>query len=198
VDSLALAFSSGWASGVNSYLVVLVLGIADRVAGLEQVPDALGRWEVLAAAGLLYAWEFVADKIPYLDSGWDMISTAIRPVVGAVIGVLIAGDSASLDAVLGGTVGGGSALASHAVKSGTRLAVNSSPEPFSNISLSVGEDLTVLAVVWFAIEHPYAAAGVAGALLLVGLVVLWLAIRTIRRGWQRFRGWRARRVAEAT
>ena len=188
MESLSLAFSSGWASGVNAYLVVLVLGIADRVGGFADIPDALGRWEVLAAAAFMYVMEFVADKIPYVDSTWDAISTAIRPTVGAVLGVLIAGDADSLDQAVSGTVGGGTALASHLVKAGTRLAVNASPEPVTNIGLSVVEDAVVLGVVWFAIEHPVAAAAIAAVLLAIGLVVLYLAARLIRRGWRRWKG----------
>ena len=187
MESLALAFSSGWASGVNAYLVVLVLGIAERVGDLAQVPDALGRWDVLAAAGFLYAMEFVADKIPYIDSTWDAISTAIRPTAGAVIGVLLAGDASTLDQAVLGVVGGGTALLSHAVKAGSRLAINSSPEPVSNVLASLTEDVAVLAVVWFAIEHPRAAAGIAGVLLAGGLVVLYLVARLVRRGWRRWR-----------
>ena len=76
---MPLVVSSGWASGVNAYLLVLVLGLADRIAGLTQVPDVLGRTDVLVIAGVLYAVEFVADKVPYLDSTWDAVSTAIRP-----------------------------------------------------------------------------------------------------------------------
>jgi hypothetical protein len=190
-----MAFSSGWASGVNAYLVVLVLGIADRVDNFEQIPDELGRWEVLAVAALMYAFEFVADKVPYVDSVWDVVSTLIRPLVGGVVGVLLAGDSTEISGLLGGSVGGASALASHAVKAGTRLAVNTSPEPASNIGISIGEDVVVLALVWFAIEHPYIAAGIAGALLLIGLAVLYLAIRAIRAGWRRLQAWRARRTA---
>ncbi|WP_418060106.1 DUF4126 domain-containing protein [Pimelobacter simplex] len=197
MESLALAFSSGWASGINSYLVVLVLGLADRFGSFASIPDVLGRWEVLAVAAVLYAFEFVADKIPYVDSAWDVVSTAIRPLVGGVVGVLIAGDSASINELVGGVVGGGSALASHSVKTGTRMAVNTVPEPFSNISISVGEDVAVLAVVWFAIEHPYAAASIAAVLLVAGLVLLWLAWRTVRRGWLRFRAWRERRTGRA-
>ena len=79
MDLLPLVFSSGWASGVNAWLVVLVLGIADRLVGFEQLPDALGRWEVLAAAAVLYAVEFVADKVPWVDSAWDGVSTVVRP-----------------------------------------------------------------------------------------------------------------------
>lgn len=190
-----MAFSSGWASGVNAYLVVLVLGIADRIEDFEQIPDELGRWEVLAVAALMYAFEFVADKVPYVDSVWDVVSTLIRPLVGGVVGVLLAGDSTEISGLLGGSVGGASALASHAVKAGTRLAVNTSPEPASNIGVSIGEDVVVLALVWFAIEHPYIAAGIAGALLLVGLAVLYFAIRAIRAGWRRLQAWRTRRRA---
>src|SRR3954452_24967320 len=131
MGALAFVFSSGWASGLNCYLVVLVLGISDRVHDTEQVPNVLARWDVLAVAAFMYAMEFVADKIPYVDSTWDVVSTAIRPTVGAVIGVLLAGDADTLDQAVSGTVGGGTALASHLVKAGSRLAVNASPEPFS-------------------------------------------------------------------
>ena len=187
MDSLARAFSSGWASGVNCYLVVLVLGISDRVGGFADVPDVLGRWDVLAVAFVLYAFEFVADKIPYVDSTWDVVSTAIRPTAGAVVGVLIAGQADSLDEAVLGVVGGGTALLSHLAKAGGRLAINSSPEPVTNIAASVAEDVTVLAVVWFALENPRAAAAVAGLLLAAGLVLLLLLARLVRRGWRRWK-----------
>jgi hypothetical protein len=187
VESLPLVFSSGWASGVNAYLVVLVLGIADRVGGLSQVPDVLGRWDVLTVAFFLYAMEFVADKIPYLDSTWDVVSTAIRPTVGAVIGVLIAGDADTLGQAVAGVVGGGTALLSHAVKAGSRLAINASPEPVTNVTASVVEDVAVLGVIWFAIENPRAAAAIAAVLLAGGLVMLYLLGRLIRRGWRRWK-----------
>jgi hypothetical protein len=187
VESLPLVFSSGWASGVNAYLVVLVLGIADRVGGLSQVPDVLGRWDVLTVAFFLYAMEFVADKIPYLDSTWDVVSTAIRPTVGAVIGVLIAGDADTLGQAVAGVVGGGTALLSHAVKAGSRLAINASPEPVTNVTASVVEDVAVLGVIWFAIENPRAAAAIAAVLLAGGLVMLYLLGSLIRRGWRRWK-----------
>lgn len=188
MDSLALVFSSGWASGVNAYLVVLVLGIADRVGDVAGIPDALGRTDVLLAAAVMFALEFVADKVPYLDSAWDAVSTVIRPTVGAVVGVLIAGDAATLDQAVAGAVGGGTALLSHTVKASSRLAINSSPEPVSNVAASLAEDVTVLALMWFAVEHPRAAAAIAGVLLLVGLVVVYLVARLVRRGWERLRG----------
>jgi hypothetical protein len=187
MDALALTFSSGWASGINAYLVVLVLGIADRVGSYADIPDVLGRWDVLAAAGFMFAMEFVADKIPYVDSTWDAVSTAIRPTVGAVIGVLLAGDAASLDQAVLGVVGGGTALLSHLAKAGGRLAVNSSPEPVTNIGASLTEDATVLGVVWFSLEHPQAAAAIAGVLLLAGLGLLLVLSRLVRRGWRRWK-----------
>jgi Domain of unknown function (DUF4126) len=188
VEALPLVFSSGWASGINAYLVVLVLGISDRLHNVEEIPDALGRWDVLAAAGFLFAMELVADKIPYLDSTWDAISTAIRPTAGAVIGVLMAGDATTLEAAVLGVVGGGTALLSHLVKASTRLAVNSSPEPASNVAVSVGEDVAVLSVVWFAIDHPRAAAAIAAVLLIAGLVLTFVVGRMVRRGWRRWKG----------
>ena len=187
MDALPLVFSSGWASGINAYLVVLVLGIADRVGGFSQIPDALARWDVLAAALLLYAMEFIADKIPYIDSTWDAISTAIRPTVGAVIGVLLAGDASSLDQAVLAVVGGGTALLSHLVKAGSRLAINSSPEPISNVVASVTEDFAVVGVVYFAINHPRAAAAIAAVLLVSGLARLYALARVVRRGWRRWK-----------
>jgi len=188
VGALAFVFSSGWASGLNCYLVVLVLGIADRVHDTTQVPNVLQRWDVLAAAAFMFAMEFVADKIPYIDSTWDAISTAIRPTVGAVVGILIAGQADSLNGAVAAAVGGGTALASHAVKAGTRLAINTSPEPLSNVAASVSEDVAVLGVVWFAIQHPRAAAAIAALLLAGGLILLYALAKLVRRGWRRWKG----------
>ena len=188
MEALSLAFTSGWASGINAYLVVLVLGFADRVGDVEEIPDALGRWDVLAVAGFLFAMEFVADKIPYIDSTWDAISTAIRPTVGAVIGVLLAGDASTLEQAVVGVTGGTTALLSHLVKAGGRLAINTSPEPLSNVAASVTEDLTVLGVVALAVAHPRVAAAIAAVLLVAGLVVTYHLAKLIRRGWRRWKG----------
>jgi len=96
VDLVPLVFSSGWASGVNSYLVVLVLGIADRIGDFASLPDTLGRTDVLFAAAALYALEFVMDKIPHVDSTWDVISTVTRPAIGTAIALLVSGDATSV------------------------------------------------------------------------------------------------------
>lgn len=182
-----MTFSSGWASGINSYLVVLVLGLADRFGTVDEIPDVLARWDVLAVATFFYAMEFIADKIPYIDSTWDAISTGIRPTTGAVIGVLLAGDATSLEQAVLGVVGGGTALLSHLVKAGGRLAINSSPEPVTNVAASITEDVAVLGVVWFSVQHPQAAAAIAGVLLLLGLVMLVVVGRLVRRGWRRWK-----------
>src|SRR5689334_11936568 len=129
MDLLPLVFSSGWASGVNAYLAVLVLGLAERFGTFSDLPDALGRTDVLIAAAVMSAVEFVTDKIPYVDSTWDAISTVIRPTIGTVIALLVSGDATSLEQAGYAAVGGGTALASHLVKAGGRLAINTSPEP---------------------------------------------------------------------
>ena len=187
VDLLPLVVSSGWASGVNAYLVVLVFGIADRVWSLAEIPDVLARTDVLVVAGGLYAFEFVADKIPYIDSTWDAISTAIRPTVAAVIAVLLAGDASTLEQAVLAVVGGGTALASHGVKAGLRLAINTSPEPVTNSATSVAEDVSVAGVVLLALAHPWLALVVCLLLLALGVTTLFLLVRRIRRGWRRWR-----------
>jgi hypothetical protein len=182
-----MVVSSGWASGVNSYLVVLVLGIAGRT-GVDGIPDALTRTDVLVVAGVLYGMEFVADKVPYIDSTWDAISTAIRPTAGAVIALLLAGDVSSLEQATYAVLGGGTALASHGVKAGLRLAVNTSPEPVTNVGTSVLEDVTVVGVLLLAVAHPWIALAVSLVLLVAGVTLVLLLVRRIRRGWRRWKG----------
>ncbi len=187
MELLPAVFSSGWASGVNAYLVVLVLGLFGRFTGADGVPEALTRTDVLVVAAVMYAIEFVTDKIPYVDSVWDSISTLIRPTVGAILGVLLAGDASSLQQATMGVVGGGSALASHLVKAGIRLAVNGSPEPVSNATVSVGEDHTVAGVAALVVYHPWWALGISATLLVTGVAAVILLVRWVRRGWRRRR-----------
>ncbi|MDQ0602494.1 UDP-N-acetylmuramyl pentapeptide phosphotransferase/UDP-N-acetylglucosamine-1-phosphate transferase [Streptomyces canus] len=181
VSVLPLVFTSGWASGINAYAVVLLLGLFGATGLSDDVPETLQRPEVLITAVVLFLCEAVADKIPYVDSAWDSVHTLIRPAAGAWIGAVLAGQSGSLNDAVAGLVGGSTALASHAVKAGTRMAVNSSPEPFSNVIVSLAEDLGVAGIVTFAIFHPVAAASIAAVLLVGGLVILVFLISRIRR-----------------
>ncbi|MDH6216409.1 DUF4126 domain-containing protein [Streptomyces pseudovenezuelae] len=178
---LPLVFTSGWASGINAYAVVLLLGVFGATGLTDDVPEAMQRPEVLVTAGVLFLIEAVADKIPYLDSAWDSVHTVIRPVAGAWVGALLAGQSGSMNDVVAGLVGGSTALASHTVKTGTRMAINTSPEPFSNVIVSLAEDLGVGGIVTFAMFHPQAAAIIAAVLLVAGLTVLIFLISRIRR-----------------
>ena len=180
MDTLPLVFSSGWASGVNAYATVLLMGLLGRFGGVDAVPEGLQRTEVLLAAAALFAVEFVADKIPYVDSAWDSIHTVIRPTIGATIAVLLAGDAQNLNEAVAASVGGGTALASHGVKAGIRLAINASPEPFSNIILSLLEDATVMGIVVLALAEPWLAAFIAAVLLVMGVTIVLLIARTIR------------------
>lgn len=184
---LPLVFSTAWASGVNAYLVVLLLGLADRISELEQIPDQLARTDVLIGSAALFVLEFVVDKVPYLDSTWDAVSTLIRPTIGAVLALLISGDATSVEQAAYVVLGGGTALASHAVKAGGRLAINTSPEPLTNVAVSLGEDVTVLGVVLLAINHPWLALIAAVLLLVGGTAALILLLRVVRRGWRRWR-----------
>ncbi|WP_433021867.1 DUF4126 domain-containing protein [Kribbella sp. CA-294648] len=198
MEALPLAFTTGWASGINAYACVLILGLLGRFADVDDIPTALTSNGVLIAAGVLFAFEFVADKIPYIDSAWDTISTVIRPTVGAIIAALLAGEASTLNQAVIATTGGVVALLSHLVKSSLRLAINTSPEPVTNIAASSGEDVAVAGVVTLAAFHPTAALIIAAVLLLLGFVAVFFAFRAIRRGLARFRAWREKRSNPAT
>ncbi|MFF4605470.1 DUF4126 domain-containing protein [Streptomyces sp. NPDC001339] len=181
---LPLVFTSGWASGINAYAVVLLFGVLGATGVSDEVPAALQRPDVLIVAGVLFLCEAVADKIPYVDSVWDAVHTVIRPVAGGVVAALLAGHQGSLPELAAGAVGGSTALLSHLVKAGTRIAVNTSPEPASNFVVSVLEDLGVAGLIAFAVFHPVAAAVIAGTLLAAGItlvIVLWSRIRRYLR-----------------
>jgi uncharacterized membrane protein YidH (DUF202 family) len=196
MEALPWVFSSGWASGINSYAVLLVLGLAGRFLGVDDVPTALTRTDVLVAAGILFAIDAVADKIPYLDSAWDVVHTAVRPTIGAVLGVLLAGDASTLEQAVLAVAGGTSALVSHLVKAGLRAAVNTSPEPASTIVVSTAEDVTVAGVVAASLLNPWLAAAVALFLLLVGMTIVLLLLGRVRR-YRRDRQARRRRGLDA-
>jgi hypothetical protein len=194
---VSLIFTSGVASGVNSYLAVLVLGLIGKYGHIAAIPPVLERTDVLAAAAVLYIGQFVVGKIPMLDSVWDVVHTALRPVVGGAIGVVMAQhtDASSAATIAAAALGGGSALASHTVKTGVRVGVNASPEPFSNIIASLLEDLGVAGVLSWAVFHPVAAAIITAMALIIGIVLLVLLASRIRRIWLRRREARLRRRA---
>jgi len=192
---VSLIFTSGVASGVNSYAAVLVLGLLGRFGHVAAIPPVLERPPVLAAAAVLYFGQFVVGKIPVLDSVWDVVHTALRPVAGGAIGVVMAqhAQANSTAVIAAAALGGGSALASHVVKTGMRVGVNTSPEPFSNIVASLAEDLGVAGLVSFAVFHPVTAAIAAAVVLAAGIALFALLASRIRRAWRRRRDARLRR-----
>lgn len=184
MEVLPWAISGGWASGISAYAVVFLVGLLGRLDWFDG-PAVLARTEVLVLFGVLTAVEFVADKVPYVDSAWDAVHTVIRPVIAAVLGVLIADDASTLGQAFTAAGMGATALVTHLSKAGIRLAVNGSPEPVSNATVSATEDAGVVGVVALAAANPWLAAGVA-LVFLVAMVVAaaWLG-RRARRGWRR-------------
>lgn len=189
MDLITLGRTLGFsfAAGVNLYATVAILGLASRYGWVSLPPQfqAFNNDIVIGAAVVMYLIEFFADKIPYVDSLWDVIHTAIRPVGGALIAVTTLGEASptveALVALLGGTVAAGS----HLTKTSTRAAANASPEPFSNWFLSIGEDLFVVGLGFLALKYPVAALVVAAVLLIVIVVFAAVIIRKVRRWFRR-------------
>jgi hypothetical protein len=178
--SIGILAGSGWASGINLYLVTLLLGFA-RHAGWGEVPEVFGRTDLMIVAGILFAIEFVADKIPYVDNAWDAINTVVRPLGAAAIGAVIVGDASSIAAAVGAVVAGALALNAHAAKASTRVAVNASPEPVSNIALSLFEDVSVVGLMMLALAYPWLTVLVVAVLVVAAAALtLWL-FRILRR-----------------
>ena len=186
MEPFAYAVSGGWASGISAYATVLILGVAGRT-GLADTPDLLQRTDVLVVMALFTAIEFVADKIPYADSLWDTVHTVVRPIVAAVLGWTFVTDGSSAEQFAVATVSGGVALLSHSAKAGIRLAINTSPEPASNVAVSTAEDAVLLGVLLLATQYPWLAAGAALAVLIVMLTTMIMIARRARRGWRRLR-----------
>lgn len=186
MDVIGLIAGSGWASGFNLYLVTLLLGLAGRL-GWADIPDVLARTDVIAVAGVLFVVEFFADKVPYLDNLWDAIHTFVRPIGAAALGAVLAGDSNSIGTALGAIVAGALALDAHAAKATTRVVANTSPEPVSNIVLSVFEDLSVGLLVALAITFPVITIIVVAVLVVAAAAVTSWLWRVAIRGWRRIR-----------
>ena len=170
---IALAGALGWASGVRLYLVVLLTGLAGFM-GWIQLPQGLhllAHPVVLGSSGFMVFVEFFADKIPGLDSLWDVVHTMIRIPAGAALAAGVFGADSGLMALVAAVMGGTLAATSHAAKATTRAAINTSPEPFSNVGASLVEDSMVPAGLWLAIAHPLVFVGV---LILVLVLSVWL------------------------
>jgi hypothetical protein len=179
IDQLALTTGAAWASGINLYATILVLGYLNLTGaiGLPEQLQVLSSPLVLGAAALMYCVEFFADKIPGVDTGWDALHTFIRIPAGALLaanGMADVGVAAELAAAL---VGGGLAATSHAAKAGSRVMINTSPEPFTNWGASLAEDATVVAGLWTALHHPWV---FLVGLLIFLLIMFWLLPRLWR------------------
>jgi hypothetical protein len=174
--TLALTMGLAWASGINLYATLLTLGFLANTGNiiLPQDLQIVADPTVMAAAGLMYFTEFFADKVPGVDTGWDTIHTFIRIPAGALLAAGAIGDLNPAVEIAAAILGGSLAAGAHATKTGTRVLINTSPEPFSNWFASVGEDIAVIGGVWACINHP--------VLFLIALVffiamMIWLLPR---------------------
>jgi hypothetical protein len=189
IEALSLAMGTAWTSGINLYATVAALGIASRAEMIQLPPDlqVLGHPAVIAIACIMYFIEFFADKVPYVDSGWDALHTFIRVPAGAILAARSLGDMNPALELVAVLAGGSIALAAHGTKAATRLAINASPEPFSNWAASVTEDISVFGSIWLMFNHPV----IMMILVLVFLALtVWLVpkiFRFVKRGFQALR-----------
>lgn len=184
---LALTLGVGWASGINLYAAIAMLGIAGATGNAALPPDLLVLQNplVIGAAGLMYCVEFFVDKTPGADSAWDALHTFIRIPAGALLAAGAVGEVTPALQLAAGLVGGGMATATHLTKAGGRLVINTSPEPVTNWTASLAEDAAVFGGLWVALNHPWLFLGllVAFVALLVWLMPkIWRAVRRIGGG----------------
>jgi len=183
LPDLAVAAALAWGAGLRAYLVIFLVGVAGTLGWLE-LPEHLRLLEhplVLGASGFMMLVEFFADKLPWLDSVWDAVHSFIRIPAGAALAAAVFGDSGAAVAFAAALLGGTLAAGVHFTKAGTRAAINTSPEPFSNWSASLAEDAMVPAGLWLAVAHP----AVFFVLLAVFLVAAALLARILWRGLRR-------------
>lgn len=189
IEALSLAMGTAWTSGINLYATVAALGIANRMEmiHLPQNLEVLSHPGVIAVACVMYLIEFFADKVPYVDSGWDALHTFIRVPAGAILAAQSLGDLNPAMELMALLAGGSVSLVAHGTKATARLAINASPEPFSNWAASVTEDVAVFGSIWLMFNHP---------ILMLILVltflafIVWLApkiYRLAKRGFQALR-----------
>jgi hypothetical protein len=168
INTIALTMGVGWASGINLYAAIFMLGYLGSTGNIVLPPDLqiLASPIVMLAAGLMYVVEFFADKTPGVDTGWDAIHTFIRIPAGAILAMGAVGDVSQGAELAAFLIGGSLAAGSHSLKAGSRVLINTSPEPVTNWTASIGEDLLVIGGLWTALNHP--------ALFLVGLAAFVL------------------------
>lgn len=191
VTTIALTLGVSWASGINLYAAMLMLGFAGHTGNLDLPPDLLVLQDpmVMAAAGLMYCVEFFADKTPGVDTGWDAIHTFIRIPAGAIMASGAVGEVGVPMELAAAIVGGGMAATTHATKASARMLINTSPEPASNWLASISEDVITLGGLWMALNHP-----VWFVVLLVAFLalVVWLLPkiwRLLGAVFNKIRGW---------
>ena len=186
---LALAAALGWASGLRFYAVVFITGMAGWLgwfplpAGLAVLQNPL----ILVASGFMLFVEFFADKIPGLDSVWDLVNSVIRVPAGAALAAGVFGADSATMGVLAGLLGGSLAATSFATKATTRAAVNTSPEPFSNIAVSLLEDGLVLGALWLATQHPVLFAVALCVVLVISVALLFVLMKFLKALVNRFK-----------
>lgn len=187
LSTLGVALGSAWMSGINMYAAVATLGLLQHF-GYAHLPGELGylgHWWIIGLACGLYAVQFVADKIPVVDSAWDAIHTFIRVPAGAILAASAFSHPSPALRIAALLLGGGIALSSHGAKAATRVGANLSPEPFTNIALSLGEDAAVIGSSFLAAFHPAVLIAVVAIFL---AVAAWLfpkifrALRTLLKG----------------
>jgi len=188
---LALTMGAAWASGINLYAAILTLGLMGATGnitlppGLEILTDPM----VLMAAGVMYFVEFFADKIPGVDTAWDGLHTFIRIPAGAMLAAAAVGDINPAVELAAALLGGGLAASTHAAKAGTRALINTSPEPLSNWTASITEDVAVIVGLWTALHHPVLYLALLGLFMLLLIWLLPRLWRGIRLVLQKIRSW---------
>jgi hypothetical protein len=180
LNTLGLAFGAAWSSGINVYATVATLGLLQHY-GAAQLPgglDVLDSWPVIGVALFMYAVEFVADKIPLVDTLWDAVHTFIRVPAGAIVAGAATADLNPTVQILALLVGGGLALSTHGTKATARAAVNTSPEPFSNWALSILEDGISIGAIVLSVLHPVV---ILLVILIFLLLLAWFLPKVLRR-----------------
>lgn len=178
-STLALTMGAAWASGINLYAAILTLGLMAATGNIVLPPglEILSNPLVLMASGVMYFVEFFADKIPGVDTAWDGLHTFVRIPAGAMLAAGAVGDINPAVELAAGILGGGMAAATHAAKAGTRALINTSPEPFTNWTASIIEDIAVIAGLWTALHHPALYLALLGTFI---LLMIWLLPRLWR------------------